>query len=252
MPDNKFNRIQILFGQTKMLALSQKKIIIFGIGGVGSWCAESLVRSGITNLTLVDPDKVCETNINRQVHATVETIGQNKTQALKTRLLQINPAANITNLQITYSKDTFNQFNLSNYDYIIDAIDSLSNKIHLIQTATKTNATFFSSMGAALKVDPTRIKTGPFWEVRGCPLARHLRKRLRKYNTTESNFLCVYSDELLDNIGAIQNHQTQQLSPDLSQFDNTKAVINGSIAHITAIFGFTIAGLVIKHIYDNN
>ncbi len=259
-----FHRTELLVGAQNMTKLTQARVIIFGIGGVGSWCAESLIRTGIVNLTLVDSDRVCITNVNRQLQATSKTVGQVKTEALKNRLLEINPGANITTLQKIYCKENYQDFNLDQYDYIIDAIDSLSNKIHLIRTATKTKAVFISSMGAALKVDPTQIKVDTFWKVKGCPLARHIRKMLRKIEMPAKDFLCVYSEEQLENAGGDDTCGTEKcLCPkaengpgetDLLNHEwcSLKASINGSLVHITAIFGFTIAGLVIKDIYHSN
>jgi len=156
-----FQRTELLFGTEKMNEIAEKRVIIFGIGGVGSWCAESLIRTGIRHLTIVDSDRVCVTNINRQLHATTQTVGEVKTDALKKRLLEINPSAEITALQKIYEPETSDSFELDSYDYIIDAIDSLSNKIDLIRKATRTKAVFFSSMGASLKLDPTKIQKNP-------------------------------------------------------------------------------------------
>jgi tRNA A37 threonylcarbamoyladenosine dehydratase len=175
-----FQRTELLLGKSFVEKAAEKKVIIFGIGGVGSWCAESLIRSGIVHLTIVDSDRVCVTNINRQLMATTKTVGKVKTDVLKNRLLEINPKAVITDLQKIYSKETADFFDLDSYDFIIDAIDSFSNKIYLIQEATKSKATLFSSMGAALKMDPTRIKVAEFWKVDGCPLGAALRKRIRQ------------------------------------------------------------------------
>ena len=165
----------MLLGNEAMDRIAQKRVIIFGVGGVGSWCAESLVRSGIRQLTIVDSDRVCITNSNRQLMATTKTVGQVKVDALKERLLSINPKAEITALQQIFSEETAESFELDTYDYIIDAIDSLKDKAALILLACKTKAKFFSSMGAALKLDPTRIKVTEFWKVQGDPLARALR-----------------------------------------------------------------------------
>lgn len=256
-----FQRTELLFGQEKMKHLAETKVIIFGIGGVGSWCAESLVRTGISKLTIVDSDIVCVTNINRQLQATCKTIGQVKTEVLKQRLLEINPKAEITAVQKIYSKENYQEFELENYGFIIDCIDSISNKIHLMHTAVKTNAKFFSSMGAALKIDSTKIKVGWFSEVKGCRLARHLRKLMRKQHYPEIDFQCVYSDEMLPNLNIETECLTANcLSPksesyksdnELENYEsiNTKAIINGSFAHITGIFGFSLAGLVLKEIY---
>ena len=235
-----FRRSELLLGNEVMERIAQKRVIIFGVGGVGSWCAESLVRSGIHQLTIVDSDRVCITNINRQLMATTQTVGQVKVEALKERLLSINPSAEITALQKIFSQETAEEFNLDSYDYIIDAIDSLKDKAQLILTACKTRATFFSSMGAALKLDPTRIKVTEFWKVQGDPLARAIRKKFKHYGQfPEKKFQVVYSDELLENRGCPTDEGEEP-----SSFD--KPQTNGSLAHITAIFGFTLAGLVIQ------
>ncbi len=257
-----YHRSELLLGKERMQKLDEKKVILFGIGGVGSWCAESLVRTGITKLTIVDSDRVCITNVNRQLMATSKTVGQVKTEALKERLLEINPQAEITALQKIYNKDTSEEFNLEQYDVIIDAIDSLGSKVHLIRTATNTDAIFVSSMGAALKVDPTRVRVASFWKVQGCPLGRQIRKLIRKVGMPEKDFMCVYSDEVLENAGADATCGTEKClcpkaqhgpgDPDLVNHEwcSLKAAINGSLAHITGIFGFTLAGLVIQEIYN--
>ncbi|MDP4276795.1 MAG: tRNA threonylcarbamoyladenosine dehydratase [Bacteroidota bacterium] len=256
-----FNRTELLFGPEKMEQLASATVIIFGIGGVGSWCAESLVRSGIRHLTIVDSDRICITNINRQLHATTLTVGEVKTDALRKRLLEINPHAEITAIQKIYTADNRDLFELDSYDYIIDAIDSLSSKVDLIRSATKTNAVFFSSMGAALKIDPTRIRVAEFWKVKGDPLAACIRRLIRKGEMPGKKFLCVYSEEVLSNKGVNKSCGTvhclcpknrdakgdQELAN--HEWCSKKAAINGTLAHITAIFGFTLAGLVMEDIY---
>ena len=254
-----FNRAQLLLGSDAMERLNSIKVIIFGVGGVGSWCAESLVRSGISHLTVVDSDRVCITNINRQLMATVKTVGQVKVEALKDRLLTINPMAEIDARQQIFSEETADSFCLDSYDYIIDAIDSLKDKRLLIEMACNTKAVFFSSMGAALKMDPTRIKVAEFWKVEGCPLARALRQRFKRLKRKPARkFLCVYSDELLENKGHNASCGTEKcMCPKAKngpgdaallnhEWCSSKAQINGSLMHITAIFGMTIAGLVVK------
>ena len=226
-----FRRAELLLGDDAMRRIREKRVIIFGVGGVGSWCAESLVRSGITKLTIVDSDRVSVTNINRQLMATTETIGQVKVDALRERLLTINPSADVTALQQVFTAETASTFALEEYDYIIDAIDSLKDKALLILMACQTGAKLYSSMGAALKLDPTRIKTAEFWKVTGDPLARALRNRFKRDGVfPKRKFQCVYSDELLENKAPID--------PD----DRG----NGSIVHITAVFGFVLAGLVVQ------
>ena len=258
-----FQRTELLIGKTKMDNLRGKRVIIFGIGGVGSWCAESLIRSGIQHLTIVDSDRVCVTNINRQIMATTKTVGKVKTEVLRERLLEINPHAQINAMQMIYSKETHEFFNLENYDFIIDAIDSFSNKIYLIKMATQTDAVLFSSMGAALKMDPTRIKVAEFWKVDGWPFGAALRKKIRQSKVVVSKkFMCVYSDELLENQGENASCGTEKClcpkalngpgDPDLVNHEwcSLKAQVNGTTSHIPAIFGLTIAGLVTQSIYN--
>ena len=197
-----FNRTSLLLGDDVMENIYKKRVIIFGLGGVGSWCAESLIRSGIQELVLVDSDRVCITNVNRQLMATPKTVGQVKVEVLKNRLLEINPHAKIIALQDIYEAANTEKFELDTFDYIIDAIDSLENKMQLLWHASKTKATVFSSMGAALKMDPTRIKVAEFWKVSGCPLGRALRDKFkRKKLFPPKKIMCVYSDELLKNRG---------------------------------------------------
>ncbi len=244
-----FKRTELLLGEEAIRKIAETRIILFGVGGVGSWCAESLIRTGIEHLTIVDSDKVCETNINRQLMATTKTIGQQKVEVLKTRLLEINPDAEITAIAGIYSEETSESFHLDNYDYIIDAIDSLKHKAHLIRTATRTKAKLFSSMGAALKIDPARIQVAEFWKVKGCPLAAALRRKMKQGEKPAKKFFCVYSDELLENKGMKYENDELKSSELLNQENpSVKAQANGSLVHITAIFGFTLAGLVIKNV----
>ena len=241
-----FRRSELLLGDKAMERIAQKRVIIFGVGGVGSWCAESLVRSGIRRLTIVDSDLVSITNINRQLMATTKTVGQVKVEALKERLLTINPSAEITALQKIFTEESASDFHLEDYDYIIDAIDSLKDKATLILLATSFPSTgenrrgpkLFSSMGAALKLDPTRIQITEFWKVKGDPLARALRNKFKKEKQfPKRKFQCVYSDELLANKTMVSTNR-QPIDPDDKG--------NGSIVHITAIFGFMLAGLVVQ------
>lgn len=246
--DSIFDRLTLLIGDEAMASVRNKRLIIFGVGGVGSWCAESLIRSGISHLTIVDCDRVCVTNVNRQLQATTKTIGRVKVEVLKERLMEINPSAEINAMQEVYSAANAEMFHLEDYDYVIDAIDSLENKMQLIMHATSCQGKLFSSMGAALKIDPTQIKVAEFWEVQGCPLARALRKKMnRKGLVPQKKFLCVYSPELLTNKGSVSVDCQDAAIEGLS----SKAQVNGTMAHITAIFGFTIAGLVMKDIVEN-
>ena len=235
-------RTELLLGEDVLSRLRELRVILFGCGGVGSWCAEGLVRSGVRHLTLVDADTVAASNVNRQLMATPRTVGQVKVEALRERLLEIAPDAEILTLQKRFSAETAEAFGLEGYDYILDAIDSLKDKGELILRATRTPAVFFCSMGAALKVDPTQVRVAELWNVRGCPLGAALRKKFKQNHTWPGHkFRCVYDEEVLPNRGGVGEAET-----DL--FD--KAQINGSLAHITAIFGMTLAGLVVKDVYD--
>ena len=230
-----FARTERLLGADGLRKFTNARVILLGVGGVGSWCAEALVRSGLGHLTLVDPDRVDITNINRQLPATTRTVGRPKVEVLKERLLEINPLCEITALQARYEKGA--DFGLASYDCIIDAIDSLTDKANLILEASARPGAFFSSMGAACKMDPTKVRVAEFFQVRGCPLGAALRKRLRKNGTLPAKpFLCVYDEEVLPNLGPEQDPGPG------------KAIANGTLAPITGIFGFTLAGLVIQHI----
>jgi len=222
-----FQRAEQLLGTDAMKRIGAQRVIIFGVGGVGSWCAEALVRTGVKHLTLVDFDRVDVTNINRQLMATQQTIGQVKVEALRERLLTINPQAEITALCKLFDEESAPTFALDNYDFIIDAIDSLKDKALLIELACQTKAKFFSSMGAALKLDPTRVQVAEFWKVKGDPLARALRNRFKKQQRfPKRKFKCVFSDEPACQVGEVK----------------------GSLVQITAVFGMTLASLVIQEI----
>ena len=285
------NRTELLVGSEAMARLRAARVIVFGVGGVGSWCAESLVRSGIGHLTVVDSDRVCVTNINRQSMATTRTVGRVKVDALRDRLLEINPYADITALQEIFSTETADSFHLEEFDYVIDCIDSLKDKLELILRCTRkdengksedenaadaglpqrekprfptSNYQFYSSMGAALKMDPTKVRVSEFWKVDGCPLAAVLRRRMRKMKRfPQRKFQCVWSPEVLPNLGeqvrscgtaacmcpkAERGEGRQDLLN--HEWCTSKAQINGSLAHITAIYGFTLAGLVMQDIYS--
>lgn len=238
--DDRLSRSCLLMGDEGMEQLRQTKVIIFGVGGVGSWCAESLVRTGLTHLTIVDGDTVCASNINRQLMATMETVGSVKVEVLRQRLLSINPDAQITARHELFNESSVASFELESYDIIIDAIDSLNDKASLILHSCRTKASLFSSMGAALKMDPRKVSVTEFWKVKGCPLARALRQLFKKRGERPARkFLCVYSEELLTNKG--------EVSPSVADHKR----VNGSLMHITALFGLTLAGLVVQHIYES-
>ncbi len=242
-----FTRVELLLGKEALNQITSKRVILFGVGGVGSWCAEALVRSGIMHLTIVDPDRVNASNINRQLPATQGSIGQLKVDVLKSRLLEINPEAQIEALAQIYTEEAAASFNLNSYDYIIDAIDTLTHKAHLLLEACKSDAIVFASMGAGLKMDPTRIRIAEFWKVKGCKLASALRQRFRKTEKPSKKILCIYSEEMLRNKG--DNHEIEEREVE-GVISSYKPHTNGAMLHITGIYGFMLASLVINDIND--
>lgn len=240
-------RTELLLGAEAMGRLARARVIIFGVGGVGSWCAESLVRSGLGSLTIVDADTVCATNLNRQLMATRQTVGRVKVDALRERLLSIRPEAEVVPLQKVYSTATAGEFDLDAFDVVIDAIDSLADKAELILNACRGRAALFSSMGAALKMDPSQIRVAEFANVYADPLARALRKKFKALGVWPAReFSCVFSPERLDNRGA--DDLMPHVAADASGLMPPRARANGTVAHVTAIFGFTLAGLALRAI----
>lgn len=199
--NNRLNRVERLVGADGLSSLARTRVILFGVGGVGGWTADALIRSGVGELTIVDPDLVAESNINRQPMANTATIGQPKVEVLARMLEAVNPDARVTALRERYSAETAPRFDLSSFDYVIDAIDSLADKALLILNATACRGpVLFSSMGAALKSDPTRVEVAEFWKVQGCPLAAALRRRFKRTGMMpRRKFKAVFSPELLAN-----------------------------------------------------
>ncbi|MDR0289778.1 MAG: epoxyqueuosine reductase QueH [Treponema sp.] len=220
--DPLFQRLALLIGTGTLKKLAQASVLVVGVGGVGSWCAEALVRSGIGRIGIVDFDTVCASNVNRQLQATSRTLGTTKVEVLKQRLLEINPRCEVSAWEKVFSKETAAEFGIETMDYVIDAIDSIEHKLDLIETAYTAGVKLFSSMGMARKLDPTRIKTADIWETQACPLARLVRQGLRKRGFT-GNFTAIYSDELLG--------------------EN-----KGSVVTVTASAGMVLASLVLRNI----
>ncbi len=254
-----FHRTELLIGEDAVKRLSETRVILFGVGGVGSWCAEALVRSGVGHVTLVDNDLICVTNVNRQLQATANNVGKSKVEALRERLLEIHPDVEITALQKVYTQSAREEFNLESYDYVIDAIDSLSHKVDLMASVMDLGITLFSAMGAACKLDATSIKVDSIWETRGCKLAKFVRKRLRHYGTT-GDCLCVYSQEFFPPkfesktaCGSDTCFCPKQVDENRDEIPadvwcNQKAQINGSMVHMTGAFGFNLAGLIVQDV----
>lgn len=251
-----------MLGTSTVDALKATRVAIFGLGGVGSWCAESLVRSGVGKLLLVDSDRVCITNVNRQLMATTKTAGQVKVEVLAQRLREINPLVELDVRQQIYDESTASTFDLENYDYVIDAIDSLTCKAALIRHALSIpTVTLFASMGAALKMDPFQIQRSEFRKIEGDGLARALRQKFKKTGGyPERKFICVWSPEHRENLGPVGAgcglgqcvcpKGPGEGDPSLADHEwcSLKARINGTVAHTTAIFGFALAGLVLQDV----
>lgn len=238
------SRTELMLGTPTLNALKATKVAVIGLGGVGSWCAESLVRSGVGELMLVDSDRISITNVNRQLMATTKTAGDVKVAVLAERLKEINPEVKLDVRQQIYEETNAASFELEKYDYVIDSIDSLANKAALIRHALSIpTVTLFASMGAALKMDPFQIRASEFRKIEGDGLARALRQKFKKtggYPTRK--FTCVWSPEHRENLGDV-------IQPDAEDtWGPMKARINGTVAHTTAIFGFSLAGLVLQDV----
>jgi tRNA A37 threonylcarbamoyladenosine dehydratase len=249
-----FQRLALITGEAALDALSRTAVMVVGLGGVGSWCAEALVRSGVLSLTLVDSDLVCVTNINRQAQALPATIGQPKAVALRERLAAINPRCALRALSRAFTPETEASFPFEEADYVIDAIDSLSSKVALIESCAARGITLFSSMGMAQKLDPARLETADIWKTRGCPLARLVRSALRKRRFT-GHFTAVFSAERLPRRpgGALSCGCGVCLCPprtDSPDWCASKKVINGSAMPVTAAAGMVLASLVIRSVME--
>lgn len=249
MNDPAFQRLRHLVGESVLRRIHDSRVILFGVGGVGGWCAEALVRSGIRHIALVDDDTINITNVNRQIQATKGNVGASKVGQLRDRLLAIDPGIEVEAMEMAYEKATRPHFDLASFDYVVDAIDSYTEKLDLIEHAHRAGTTLFSSMGAAARLDITRIRTADLWDVRMDRFAKIVRKGLRRRGFS-GRFLCVYSEE-----PAILPMEESSI-PALGDKDPIgaqgrdarKHVINGSAAHVTAGFGMALAGLVIQDI----
>ncbi len=216
-----FTRTIQLLGEEGFRALQNARVILFGVGGVGGWCAEALLRTGIGHLTIVDFDKVDTTNLNRQVVATHDNIGQSKVFEMQKRLLSIAPQADIQAIERQYNAATADTFDLAQYDIVVDAIDMVECKALLLYRATQAGCKVYSSMGAGRKTNPQKIRTAEFWKVQGCPLARALRTKMKKANLLPAaKIQCVYSEEISGD--------------------------QGTLAPVVGVFGMTLASMVIN------
>lgn len=246
---NQFSRTELIFGKDAMEKLYSAKVAIFGIGGVGSYTAEALARSGVSTLDLIDDDKVCLTNINRQLFATRKTVGMHKVDVAKERLEEINPKICVNIHKTFYMPDTSHLFDFSQYDYIVDAIDTVKGKLELVVKANETNTPIISSMGAGNKIDPTAFKVADIYDTKICPLARVMRQELKKRNIEKLKV--VYSEEL-----AIKPIEDMAIScktncicpPGTARKCTHRNQVPGSNAFVPPVVGLIIAGEIIKDI----
>lgn len=236
---NEFSRTELLLGADSMTRLRDSRVAVFGIGGVGTFAAEALVRSGIGAIDLFDNDKVSITNINRQLIATQKTIGEKKVEVMRQRILEINPAVRVETHETFYGADNAEDYDLSLYDYIIDAIDTVSSKLILIERAKDCGVPIISSMGAGNKLDPTMLEVADISKTSMCPLAKVIRKELRKRGITELKV--VYSKE--PPITLIVDESKEKM---LKGTAGRQAP--GSIAFVPSVAGLILAGEVIKDI----
>lgn len=231
---NKFSRTELLLGGEAMKKLYKSRVAVFGIGGVGGFAAEALARSGVGGLDLFDNDRVSLTNINRQIIALTNTVGKYKTELMKERIALINPEAAVNAYNVFYSSENASDYDFSHYDYIIDAIDTVSAKIELIANAQRSGVRIISSMGAGNKLDPTKFEVADIYKTSVCPLARVMRSELRKRGIKKLKV--VYSrEEPIAPVG--ETDEPPQAG---------RRSVPGSIAFVPSVAGLIIAGEVIK------
>lgn len=244
---NQFSRTELLLGHDNMEKLKNARVAVFGIGGVGGFTVEALARSGVGTLDLIDDDKVCLTNINRQIIATRKTIGQYKVDAAKERVLDINPDAVVNTYKTFFVPETADEFDFSAYDYVVDAIDTVTGKIMLVEAAQKAGTPIISSMGAGNKLDPTAFEVADIYKTSVCPLAKVMRRELKKRDIKKLKV--VYSKEkamtpIDDTANSCRSHCI--CPPGSARTCTQRRQIPGSTAFVPSVVGLIIAGEVIK------
>lgn len=230
-----FSRTELLIGREALEKLKKSKVAVFGVGGVGSFAVEALARSGVGTLVLVDKDDICITNINRQIHATTKTVGKPKVEVMAERIKDINPLCDVVTYKMFYNKDTAKELLSDDYDYVIDAIDTVSSKIDLIVRCKENNIPIISSMGAGNKLDPTKFEVSDIYKTSVCPLAKVMRSELKKRGVKDLKV--VYSKET-----PIRTNNNQQTN------ENPRKQVPASISFVPSVVGLIIAGEVIKDI----
>ena len=244
---NQFSRTQLLIGEAAINKLQKSRVAVFGIGGVGAYVCEALVRSGVGAFDLVDDDKVCLTNLNRQIIATRKTVGKYKVDVMKERMLDINPDVDVRIHRCFFLPENADDFPFDEYDYVVDAVDTVTAKIELILRAKAHNVPIISAMGAGNKLDPGRFKIADIYQTSVCPLARVMRRELKKRHV--KNLKVVYSDEQpirpLEDMSI--SCRTGCICPPGAQHKCTeRRDIPGSTAFVPAVAGLMIAGEIVK------
>ena len=250
---NQFPRRQLLLGESAMQELANKRVAVFGIGGVGGYACEALVRSGIGAFDLIDDDKVCLTNLNRQIIATRKTVGKYKTEVMKERMLEINPNVDVRIHNCFFLPENADEFPFDEYDYIIDAVDTVTAKISIIMKANELGIPVISSMGAGNKLDPTAFRVADIYKTRVCPLAKVMRRELKKRGVKKLKV--VYSEEQptrpIEDMSI--SCRTNCICPPGAEHKCTeRRDIPGSVAFVPSVVGLIIAGEVIKDIAGVN
>ena len=242
---NQFLRTQLLIGESGLDKLLKSRVAVFGIGGVGGFVVEALARAGVGAIDLIDNDKVSETNLNRQIFALHSTIGENKTEVAKKRISDINPRCKVTTHNIFYLPETADRINISDYDYIVDAVDTVSAKLCLIERAKQEGVPIISSMGTGNKLDPTAFKVCDIFKTNTDSLARVIRKELKKRGI--DSLKVVYSEE--KGIRADNELLEKIMKEELSE-GSSRREVPGSISFVPSVAGLIIAGEVIKDIIN--
>lgn len=246
---NSFSRTQLLLGGEAMEKLKNSRVAVFGIGGVGGYTVEALARSGVGTFDIIDDDKVCITNINRQIIATTKTVGKYKVDVMKERILDINPKAEVNTYQCFYLPENADSFDFTLYDYVVDAIDTVTAKLDLIMRAQKAGTPVISCMGAGNKLDASQLKVADIYKTEMCPLARVMRRELKKRGVKKLKV--VFSTEeairpIEDMAISCRNHCI--CPPDTQRKCTDRRDIPGSISFVPSVAGLLLAGEVIKDI----
>lgn len=244
---NQFSRTELLLGKEAMEKLSHCRVAVFGIGGVGGFTVEALAQSGVGEFDLFDDDKVCLTNLNRQIIATRKTVGQYKVDVMKERILEINPDAVIDIHKTFYTPDVADEYDFASYSYIVDAVDTVTAKLELAQRAQGANVPIISSMGAGNKLDPTAFKVADIYETSVCPLAKVMRRELKKHGVHKLKV--VYSREAsLKPMESTENscHGNCICPPGTARKCTQRRQVPGSVSFVPSVVGLIIAGEVIK------